>query len=86
MPYSENRTEIFFIRELNNITKSFITLEFKNGQVRQKELAEHKTNFTDEQNEFIDKWILYRGFVDQREKYKSKENKVVKYNLEKLVA
>lgn len=86
MPYSESRTEIFFIRELDNITKSFITLEFKNGQVRQKELAEHKTNFTDEQNEFINKWILYRGFVDQREKYKSKENKVVKYNLEKLVA
>lgn len=86
MPYSQNKTEIYFIRESNNITKSFITLEFKNGQVRQKELAEHKTNFTDEQNEFIDKWILYRGFVDQREKYKLKENKVVKYNLEKLVA
>lgn len=86
MPYSQNKTEIYFIRESNNITKSFITLEFKNGQVRQKELAEHKTNFTEEQNEFINKWILYRGFVDQREKYKSKENKVVKYDLEKLVA
>ena len=85
-PYVKGETEIFFIRELSDFTKSFITLEFKNGQVRQKELPHHSREFSIEQNEFIDKWVMYRGFVDQREKYRNKATKVTKYKLEKLVA
>ena len=85
-PYIECETEIFFIRELSDFTKSFITLEFKNGQVKQKELPQHGRDFTPEQIEFIDKWVMYRGFVDKREKYRNKTTKVVQYNLEKLVA
>lgn len=85
-PYVQGETEIFFIREISNFTKSFITLEFKNGKVKQKELPHHSQNFTQEHKEFIDKWVMYRSFVDQREKYRNKPTKVTKYKLEKLVA
>lgn len=85
-PYVQGETEIFFIRDLSNFTKSFITLEFKNGKVKQKELPHHSRDFTQEHNNFIDKWVMYRGFVDQREKYRNKTTKVTQYKLEKLVA
>lgn len=85
--YINGNTEIFFARKLNNVTKSFITLEYRNGHVVQKELAHHETNFTDEQNNFIDKWLGFRSFMDKRERYsKQKDIKIVKYNLEKEVA
>jgi len=86
-PYIDKKTEIFFIRELDNITKSFITLEYKNGNVVQKELPHHNRNFTQEQNDFIDKWLGYRSFIDKKEKYKNKnEIKIKKYDLTKLAA
>lgn len=86
-PYIENRTEIYFIRNLSAVTKSFITLEFKNGRVVQKELPHHNKNFTDEQNSFIDKWLDFRNFIDLKEKYKKKQEiKVVKYKLNKMAA
>ena len=86
-PYIENKTEIYFIRNLSEVNKSFITLEFKNGCVVQKELPHHSRNFSDEQNNFIDKWIGYRNFIDEKEKYsKKKEIKVIKYNFKKMVA
>lgn len=85
--YIDGDTEIYFARKLNNITKSFITLEYRNGHVVQKELPHHKTNFTDEQNNFIDKWLGFRSFMDKKERYsKQKDIKIVKYNLEKEVA
>ncbi len=86
-PYIEGTTEIYFIRNLNDASKSFITLEFKNGHVVQKELPHHSINFSDEQNNFIDKWIGYRSFIEKKEKYKKKQEiKVIKYNLKKMAA
>ncbi len=84
-PYIQGNTEIFFIRKLDNLTKSFITLEFKDGKVQQKELPHHSRNFTKEHEDYIQKWLGYRQFEDQKEKYKNK-TKVIKYNLEKMVA
>lgn len=87
IPYMENKTEIYFIRNLSEITKSLITLEFKNGHVVQKELSNHSQDFTDEQNNFIDKWLGFRNFMDQKEKYKKKQEiKVIKYNFKKMAA
>ena len=86
-PYIENKTEIYFIRNLSEVTKSFITLEFKNGRVVQKELPHHSRNFTDEQIAFIDKWLGFRNFIDLKEKYKKKQEiKVIKYNFKKMAA
>ena len=86
-PYIESKTEIYFIRNLSESNKSFITLEFKNGNVVQKELPHHSRKFTDEQNDFIDKWIGYRSFIEQKEKYKKKQEiKVIKYNFKKMAA
>lgn len=86
-PYIENKTEIYFIRNLAEANKSLITLEFKKGRVVQKELPHHSINFTDEQNNFIDKWIGYRSFIEQKEKYKKKQKiKVIKYNFKKSAA
>ncbi len=85
--YIEGETEIYFIRQLNNVCKSFITLEFKNGSVKQKELSHHNTNFTEEQNDFIDKWLSFRKFIDKKEKYKNNTTiKTKKYDLTKMVA
>ena len=85
--YIENKTEIYFIRNLSEVTKSFITLEFKNGHVVQKELPHHSRDFTDEQNAFIDKWIGFRNFIDLKEKYKKKQEiKVIKYNFKKMAS
>ena len=86
-PYKDGETEIFFIRKLEDITKSFITLEYKDGCVVQKELSHHNKNFTNEQLTFIDKWLGFRNFIDLKEKHKAKtEIKIKKYNLNQLVA
>lgn len=86
-PYIEGKTEIYFIRKLKDVTRSFITLEFKNGCVVQKELPHHSINFTDEQLEFIDKWLGFRSFINKKEKYKKKQEiKVIKYNFKKMAA
>lgn len=82
-PYTKGETEIYFIRKLDDITKSFITLEFKDGRIKQKELPHHSRNFSDEQENFIQKWLGYRQFMDKKEKYKVK---IVKYDLNKMVA
>lgn len=85
--YINCATEIFFIRNLENADKSLITLEFKNGHIVQKELAHHKRNFTDEQNNFMDKWLGFRNFTDQKEKVKNKAKvKVIQYKLNKIAA
>lgn len=81
-PYIENKTEIFFIRKQDNFTKSFITLEFKDGSVVQKELPHHSKNFSQAQIDFINKWCEFRQFVDRKEEYRIKfKNKTTKYNL-----
>ena len=67
--YINNETEIYLIRELSDPTKSFITLEYKNNRVAQKELPHHSRNFTKEQLDFIEKWKGHRTFADYREKY-----------------
>jgi len=85
-PYMDGKTEIFFIRKLNDINNSFITLEYKNGNVAQKELAHHSTDFTDEHNNFIDAWLIFRNYIDKRETTRNKTKKIITYSLEKLVA
>lgn len=63
--------------------KSLITVEYNNGRIVQKELAHHNRNFTEKQEEFMQKWEQYRKFMTQKEKYKAK---VIKYDLNKLAA
>lgn len=85
--YINGKTEIFFIRNLKNVNKSLITLEFRNGHIVQKELAHHDRNFTDEQKNFMDKWLGFRNFIVQKEKVKNKAKiEVVQYNLNKKIA
>ncbi len=85
--YSNGETEIFFIRELQNINKSFITIEFRDENIVQKELPHHSTNFTAEHLEFMDKWINFRKFINQKEKYHKKvQIQNTRYEIEKLVA
>ena len=86
-PYIEKQTEIFFIRKIKDITKSFITLEYKNGNVIQKELPNHSKNFKKEHLTFIDSWRGFREFIDKKEKYQKPEKiEIVKYNLNQMVA
>lgn len=86
-PYINKETEIFFIRKLDDITKSFITLEFKNGYVVQKELPNHNTDLSEEQLSFIEKWCQFREFMDRKQKYQDKlEKGSKKYDLKELVA
>ena len=86
-PFIKGHTEIYFIRELSNPTKSFITLEYNNQRIRQRELPNHKTNFTQEQLDFMDKWIGFRQFTEQREKYrKRKQIQTERYDLTQMVA
>ena len=65
-------TEIFFMRKMNNMEKSFITIETKNNKVIQKELPKHSKDFKLEHLEFINKWCEYRKFIDLKEKYHKK--------------
>lgn len=86
-PYIQGETEIFFVRKLKNVNKSFITLEFNNGSIIQHELAHHSRNFTDEQEAFIDKWLNFREFIDKKEKYKNrKQIESKKYDIKQTVA
>lgn len=80
-PYLKKKTEIYFIRKLEDPTKSFITLEYRDDRVLQKELPHHSRNFTKEQLDFINKWTGFRQFSDYKEKYKTNTNNVIKYKL-----
>ena len=80
-PYLKKETEIYFIRKLEDPTESFITLEYRDNKVLQKELPHHSRNFTKEQLEFINKWTGFREFSDYKEKYKTNTNSVIKYKL-----
>ena len=85
--YINKETEIFFIRDIEKADRSLITLEFNQGRIVKKELPHHSTNFTQEQLDFIDKWIQYRHFIEQKEKYKEKTHiKTKTYKINKLVA
>lgn len=53
--YSKGLTAIFFIRQISNPDKSFVTLELKNKRVSQC-LAYHNSKPTDEVLEFVKKW------------------------------
>ena len=80
-------SEIFFIRKLDDITKSFIALEFQNGKVVQKELPHHNRDLSEEHLAFIEKWCQFRQFMDKKQKYQDKlENSSKKYDLKELVA
>jgi len=85
-PYIKGTTEIFFARDLNDVNKSLITLEYKNGQIRQKELLHHSRKFTAEHEEFFNDWIIYRNFIDGKAKKQTKVTNIIEYKLEKLVA
>ena len=87
LKYINSQTEIFFMRDIEKVDKSLITLEFKNGHIVQKELPHHSQKFTEEQNTFINNWVNFRQFMDQKEKYKKKQEiKVIKYNFKNMVA
>lgn len=86
-PYINKKTEIFFIRKLEDVTKSFITLEYKNKRVEQKELPHHNKDFTKEQNDFIDKWLGYRIFIDNKIKVKNQATITTKkYSISNIAA
>lgn len=86
-PYIKKETEIYFIRIKKDITKSLITLEFKENKIIQKELPHHSRKFTKEQLNFIDNWLGFREFIDKKLKYQTKKKiKIVKYDLNKMVA
>lgn len=86
-PYINSKTEIFFIRKLDNITTSFITLEFKDGKVVQKELPHHNRDLSEEHLAFIEKWCQFRQFIDKKQKYQNRlENSSKQYDLKELVA
>lgn len=85
-PYLQKETEIYFIRKLDNPDKSFITLEYKYGKIRQKELPHHSRKFTAEHEKFCNDWIIYRNFIDGKANKQSKVTNIVEYKLEKLVA
>lgn len=53
--YSKGLTAIFFIRQITNPDKSFVTLELKGNSVSQC-LAYHNSKPTDEVLEFVKKW------------------------------
>jgi len=86
-PYIKKETEIYFIRMKKDITKSFITLEYKENKIVQKELPHHSRKFEQEHLNFIDNWLGFREFIDKKLKYQNiNEVKIVKYNLNKMVA
>lgn len=83
-PYFKKETELYFLRTLKDPTKSLITLECYEGLVRQMELPNHSKNFTKEQLAFVDKWMEFRQFLENKEKYQKKtntDNNVIKYKL-----
>lgn len=85
--YINKQTEIYFIRELLNPVKSFITMEYRDNHIIQKELPHHSQNFTSEQLEFLKKWEGYRSFIENKERYKTKnKTKAIKYEFKKMVA
>lgn len=85
--YIDKESDIYLIRDLTFPNNSLITLEFKNDHIAQKELPNHSREFTEEQLNFIDKWLGYRYFIDQKEKYKKKQEiKVIKYNFKNRAA
>lgn len=81
--YINAETEIFFIRNKKKMSKSLITLEYKNSRITQRELAHHKRDFTQEQEEFMKKWEQYRNFMSKKEKYQSK---VIRYDIKAIAA
>lgn len=58
--YANGKTEIYFLRDKNNIEKSLVTVEYKNGKIVQKEQKQH-TQPNDEQNEFLENWLKFRN-------------------------
>ncbi len=85
-PYINRDTEIFFVRELTDVNKSLITLEYKNGGITQKELSNHNKNILKEQEDFLEKWLAYRSFMNKKKKHETKVKDTIKYNLTKQVA
>lgn len=81
--YIDKKAEIYFIRKLINPVESFITLEYKNNHIVQKELPHHSIDFTTEQLKFIEKWEGFRNFIKYKEKYKTK---AIKYEFKKIAA
>lgn len=86
-PYIEGQTEIYFARELENVDKSFITLEYKKGHIVQKELPHHSRDFKKEHLDFIEKWLGNRDFTDKKQKVIKKDIiDEIKYDISCLAA
>lgn len=58
--YANGDTEIYFMRNKDNIQESLVTVEYKNGKIIQKEQKQH-TQPSNEQNEFLIKWLKFRN-------------------------
>lgn len=58
--YANGTTEIFFMREKSNTTKSLVTVEFNNKHIIQKK-QKGNDNTTIEQNEFLSEWENFRN-------------------------
>lgn len=58
--HANKETEIYFMRDKNNMEKSLVTVEYTNGKIIQKEQKSHEKT-TKEQSEFLDKWLRFRN-------------------------
>lgn len=58
--YANGNTEIYFMRNKDNIQESLVTVEYKDGKIVQKE-QKHHTQTSNEQNEFLTKWLKFRN-------------------------
>lgn len=58
--YADGNTEIYFMRNKDNIQESLVTVEYKYGKIVQKE-QKHHTKPSNEQNEFLTEWLKFRN-------------------------
>lgn len=58
--YANGDTEIYFMRNKDNMQESLVTVEYKDGEIIQKEQKQH-TLPSNEQNEFLVKWLQFRN-------------------------
>lgn len=58
--YADKETEIYFMRNKNNIKKSLVTVEYDNGQIVQQQQKHHNPT-TNEQKDFLKNWLELRN-------------------------
>lgn len=58
--YANSETEIYFMRDKNNIEESLVTVEYRDGIIIQQQQKSHEKT-TEEQAEFLNKWLKFRN-------------------------